>query len=105
MVKSLPSFVTFFSILVPLAMFLSGCQSSVRTIVPDGPQIPASLLICSPKPPAPEGNITQRDVALYVVKLKAALLNCQGNLETIKDLLEKYEARLADLKEQQDAKM
>lgn len=85
-------------------MLLSGCGSTTNTIVADGPKIPKSLLECSVEPKKPKGEFTQREVAVYILRLQAALRDCKGDLRSIRKILKSYEKKLEELRANKPSK-
>jgi len=73
-------------------LMLAGCQSTKEVIVPKIEErrieVPASLLSCMPEPVAARGWATQRDVALFMVKLAEAGADCRAKLAAVRRLLE-----------------
>lgn len=70
------------------AMLLTGCADDptevVRYVRPD---VPESLLVCTPAPEVPGESATQRDVARFVVKLDDAGEDCRRKLGAVRGLV------------------
>ena len=80
----------------PLLFAVSAC--STTAIAPTtfvGYSVPAPLRQCADEPARLTGEFTQRDVAVYLVKLRAAHLDCSGNLAAVDEILTKVEQELA----------
>lgn len=83
-----------------LCLALSACASTERTVHVATPQVPKTLLVCGDEnsptkdgiPAAPKMPYDQREVAAYVVKLKAIIRECHGNKNAVVLLLEKFES-------------
>lgn len=73
------------------ALLLAGCTANrpepVVEIVERRVEVPPSLLSCMPEPKAKEVWRTQRDVALYLVKLAEAGEDCRAKLDAVKGLV------------------
>lgn len=71
---------------------LAGCATTER-VVPRietrTVEVPPSLLRCMPEPQARAAWASQRDVALFLIKLAEAGEDCRLRLEAIRKLLEK----------------
>lgn len=84
---------------VPLfALALSACSPGAR-INPTsfvGASVPVALRSCSGEPARLEGDFTQRDVAAYIVRLRAAHADCSGNLAAVDQILNNYEQALLE---------
>jgi hypothetical protein len=52
-------------------------------------------LTCSAAPARLTGEFTQKDVAVYIVKLRNALSDCQGNLASVSQIVRETEAELS----------
>lgn len=91
--------VVFTGILV-LLMMMSGCTSSREIIVPKIEErqieIPESLLKCLPEPLATKRWISQRDVALFLIRVAEAGEDCRTKLETVKKLIASQGIRIRD---------
>lgn len=75
-----------------LLLMLAGCQTApkeivVPKIVERKVEVPASLLKCLPEPAAREAWTSQRDVALYMIRLAEAGQGCRLKLEAVRKLL------------------
>lgn len=84
---------TFAVVLVVLSL-LTGCQTPrtrdvvVPRIEERRIEIPDSLLSCMPEPIASRGWATQRDVALFMVRLAEAGEDCRTKLAAVRRLIE-----------------
>ncbi len=81
---------------LPLLLSASACGAHVQ-IQPTsfvGYTIPEPLLVCSKAPAKLTGTFTQKDVAVYIVKLTAAYSDCFGNVESIRNIIHTQEATL-----------
>lgn len=71
---------------------LAGCATTER-VVPKVEtrtlEVPPSLLRCMPEPEAKAAWRTQRDVALFLIKLAEAGEDCRLKLEAVRKLLER----------------
>ena len=74
-----------------VAGLLAGCQHQrpepVVEIVERRVEVPPSLLSCMPEPKPREVWRTQRDVALYLVRLAEAGEDCRAKLGAVKGLV------------------
>lgn len=71
-----------------LAALLTGCAGHpVTETRVEHLDLPAALLTCSDAPAAPGPDVTQRDVALYVLDLWAAGDDCRGKLGRVRELV------------------
>ena len=78
---------------VMLLLTLQGCASNpeLKTLIVS-PEIPKQLLKCKDAPDVPTGSaFTQKDVSKYIVKLYESHEDCQGNLLSVKQLLQEFE--------------
>lgn len=72
---------------------LAACGDDKPGALPDlrivQPSVPAHLLTCEDEPPDPSDrpNLTQRDVARYVVQVRAAGADCRARLGEVRGLL------------------
>lgn len=48
------------------------------------PEIPASLLTCSPEPTVPAADVDDTGLALWIVELRRAGQDCRGRLSGIR---------------------
>lgn len=80
-------------------ILLSGCahkseQQIVRHVETRQLEVPAALLTCMPEPQAREVWKTQKDVALYLVRISEAGEDCRQKLDGVRRLLdENFEGR------------
>jgi hypothetical protein len=84
------------SFVVLSALSLSACS---QTFTPQptsfvGPNVPKALRTCAGKPAPLTGEFTQRDVAVYIVKLRDAHSDCYGNLAAVDQILSNVEREL-----------
>jgi hypothetical protein len=79
------------AIVIIIAGLLAGCAASrpepVVEIVERKVEVPDSLLTCMAEPKAREVWRTQRDVALYLVRLAEAGEDCRAKLGAVKGLV------------------
>lgn len=72
---------------------LAGCSTTRSVIVPQVEtrivEVPPSLLRCMPEPQARDAWRTQRDVALFLIRLAEAGEDCRLKLEAVRKLLER----------------
>ncbi len=74
---------------------LAACGDDKPGALPDlrivQPGVPANLLTCADEPadPADKPGLTQRDVARYIVVLRAAGADCRAKLGEVKGLVTK----------------
>ena len=69
------------------------------------PDVPKTLLACGDEqsptkdgiPAAPKQPYDQREVAAYIVKLKAIIRECHGNKNALQKLLEEFQAKAVAL--------
>lgn len=78
---------------ISLLMFLSGCahkpESAVVTKVETRQlHVPEELLMCMPEPAAVEVWRTQKQVALFLIRLSEAGEDCRVKLDGVRQLLE-----------------
>jgi len=73
-------------------VLLAGCATTAERIVPRietrAVEVPPSLLRCMPEPQAKAAWKTQRDVALFLIKLAEAGEDCRVRLEAVRKLIE-----------------
>lgn len=81
-------------------ILLSGCahksepQVVVKLVETRQLEVPAALLVCMPEPEAREVWKTQKDVALYLVRISEAGEDCRQKLDGVRRLLnEKSDGR------------
>jgi hypothetical protein len=87
----MPSKPSSLSVLIGL-QFLAGCARTsepkvVTKIETRTIEVPPSLLKCMPEPQAREAWTSQRQVALYLVRLSEAGQDCRLKLEAVRKLL------------------
>lgn len=84
-----------FDMRIPILAFvglaLAGCNETLPKVQVSVPNIPSELRKCVDAPRTPSGNITQRDVATYTVKLGGAYVDCKKKLSEVDNLLKDYE--------------
>lgn len=71
---------------------LAGCTTTERVIPKVETrtlEVPPSLLRCMPEPQARDAWRTQRDVALFLIRLAEAGEDCRLKLEAVRKLLER----------------
>lgn len=56
------------------------------------PQVSPSILVCSAEPSIPGEGATQRNVAVYITQLRGAYWDCKGNLSSVKETLDNFQA-------------
>lgn len=80
-------------------VLLSGCAHKSQTQIVKHVEtrqleVPAALLVCMPEPEAREVWKTQKDVALYLVRISEAGEDCRQKLDGVRRLLnEKSDGR------------
>jgi hypothetical protein len=60
----------------------------ITRIQVERPAIPASILQCAAEPPVPAGEVTQADVAEFLVDLAAAGDDCRRRLAAVRRLVQ-----------------
>lgn len=86
-----------------LCLALSACATTERTVHVTSPQVPKTLLVCGDEtsptkdgiPTPPKQPYDQREVAAYIVKLKAIIRECHGNRNAVQKLLDEFQTRIA----------
>lgn len=85
---------------------LTGCANSppqiklqLKTV-----DVPVGLRHCIASPRVPKGQYTQRDVASYVVKLKASRDDCAYKLKSVDELLIENEQAVAEFNAKEPAR-
>lgn len=74
---------------------LAACGSPDKGALPElrivQPSVPAALLTCADEPadPSAKPNLTQRDVARYLVELRAAGEDCRAKLGSVRGLVQR----------------
>jgi len=96
MMAPLRQFLTPLFALPLLALAVSACSS---TRLPQPTQfitapVPAALRSCAAAPASLTGEFTQRDVAVYIVKLRGAYQDCHDNLAAVDQILSDVEREL-----------
>lgn len=89
-----------------LCLALSACARINRTVDVTSPDVPTSLLVCGDEtsptkdgiPAPPKQPYDQREVAAYIVKLKAIIRECHGNTKAVQKLLDEFQDRFDTLK-------
>lgn len=90
---------------VALSLALSACATTERQVHVPTPNVPKTLLVCGDErsptkdgiPAAPKQPYDQREVAAYIVKLKAIIRECHGNKNAVERILQEFEAKAAAL--------
>lgn len=72
-----------------IALALAGCAQPspprvITSVRVERLTIPPSLLTCQAAPVVPQVNVTQRAVAVYIVRLWASRMDCASKLAAIK---------------------
>ncbi|MDX0267597.1 hypothetical protein GOC13_07105 [Sinorhizobium meliloti] len=88
-----------------LCLVLSACATTERTINVPTPDVPKTLLACGDEnsptkdgvPAPPKQPYDQREVAAYIVKLKAIIRECHGNKNAVQKLLDEFQAKATEL--------
>lgn len=76
------------------AFLLAACGDDAPGALPElrivQPSVPAHLLTCEPEPPDPSDKpgLTQRDVARYIVQVRAAGADCRARLSEVRGLVQ-----------------
>lgn len=74
-------------------VLLAGCATTAERVVPRietrAVEVPPSLLRCLPEPRAKAAWKSQRDVALFLIKLAEAGEDCRVKLEAVRKFLER----------------
>lgn len=81
---------------LPLLLAISAC-SSTQPIQPTSfinYQVPAPIRSCGAQPARLTGEFTQRDVAVYIVRLRAWGEGCAGNLSAVNQVITNAEREL-----------
>lgn len=89
-----------------LCLALSACASTERTVHVATTQVPKTLFVCGDEnsptkdgiPAPPKMPYDQREVAAYVVKLKAIIRECHGNKAAVARLLETFHQKMVEMK-------
>lgn len=80
-------------LLLCFAVLLTACAGNNPPLTPTiqvqlrSVEVPVSLRHCLTSPAKPKGEYTQRDVALYIVKLNASRNDCAYRLSAVDKLL------------------
>ena len=77
-----------------LAISLAGCAVTPPITEFVSADVPTSIRSCSNEPARLTGDFTQRDVAIYIVKLRAAWEECYNDLGALNEILTNLEAEL-----------
>lgn len=67
-------------------MLSTGCATPTERLVL--PRVPEQLKSCPDRPPVPDGDYTQKDVAVFTVRLAQAHETCKGRLDALNTLLD-----------------
>lgn len=76
-----------------ITVLLSACAHKsqpqiVKQVVTRQLEVPAALLVCMPEPEAREVWKTQKDVALYLVRISEAGDDCRQKLDGVRRMLD-----------------
>lgn len=74
-------------LLLPFVMLLASCQTVDRVIRPNV-IVPNSLLTCEDYPAIPGEDMTDIDLALFILRTEHAWKDCSDTLSDVADLLD-----------------
>lgn len=75
-----------------LCLALMACSDPAPEPIYLTPTIPEPLRSCPDVPDLPVGEYTQKDVAVYVVRLAETLVVCEATLEGVLEIIDTFEA-------------
>lgn len=77
---------TALSLLCSSALLMGCATPSDRLVLP---RVPEQLKSCPGRPEVPDGDYTQKDVGVFVLRLAQAHETCKGRLDALNTLLDK----------------
>jgi hypothetical protein len=77
-----------------LIVSLSGCATPPTRTEFITTDVPVSVRTCAYEPALLKGDFTQKDVAIYIEKLRAAWRECYNDLGAVNEILDNLEAEL-----------